>query len=168
MLLRLTADEARDLIQRYLTEHPDPNNENVVGYKTKKCWPRDCRMRLMKHDVNLGRAVFWEMNNRLPRSVTSLIWDAEETFVSVYSRDNPNLLFDLCEFEIRLAPRVRQQQEQLTQRDGTWNLQNEQTKERTAQAFLRVSDTGIKSFENRIRQVRSSFPNVIVGGADSR
>ncbi|CEP01163.1 unnamed protein product (mitochondrion) [Plasmodiophora brassicae] len=156
MLLRLTADEARDLIQRYLTEHPDPNNENVVGYKTKKCWPRDCRMRLMKHDVNLGRAVFWEMNNRLPRSVTSLIWDAEETFVSVYSRDNPNLLFDLCEFEIRLAPRVRQQQEQLTQRDGTWNLQNEQTKERTAQAFLRVSDTGIKSFENRIRQVLMS------------
>jgi hypothetical protein len=23
-------------IQRYLTEHPDPNNENVVGYNNKK------------------------------------------------------------------------------------------------------------------------------------
>lgn len=51
--LRFTADEARDLIQRYLTEHPDPNNENIVGYNNKKCWPRDARMRLMKHDVNL-------------------------------------------------------------------------------------------------------------------
>lgn len=50
---RFTADEARDLIQRYLTEHPDPNNENIVGYNNKKCWPRDARMRLMKHDVNL-------------------------------------------------------------------------------------------------------------------
>lgn len=59
MLLRFEADDARDLIQRYLTEHPDPNNENVVGYNNKKCWPRDARMRLMKHDVNLGRAVFW-------------------------------------------------------------------------------------------------------------
>ena len=50
---RFTAEEARDLIQRYLTEHPDPNNENIVGYNNRKCWPRDSRMRLMKHDVNL-------------------------------------------------------------------------------------------------------------------
>ena len=67
MMFRFTAEEARDLIQRYLTEHPDPNNENIVGYNNKKCWPRDARMRLMKHDVNLGRAVFWDMKNRLPR-----------------------------------------------------------------------------------------------------
>jgi pre-mRNA-processing factor 8 len=53
MFLRFSAEEARDLIQRYLTEHPDPNNENIVGYNNKKCWPRDSRMRLMKHDVNL-------------------------------------------------------------------------------------------------------------------
>ena len=52
-IYRFTAEEARDLIQRYLTEHPDPNNENIVGYNNKKCWPRDSRMRLMKHDVNL-------------------------------------------------------------------------------------------------------------------
>ena len=66
-MFRFTAEEAKDLIQRYLTEHPDPNNENIVGYNNKKCWPRDARMRLMKHDVNLGRAVFWDMKNRLPR-----------------------------------------------------------------------------------------------------
>ena len=48
MLFRFDAEEARDLIQRYLTEHPDPNNENVVGYNNRKCWPRDQRMRLMK------------------------------------------------------------------------------------------------------------------------
>ena len=40
MLFRFTAEEAKDLIQRYLTEHPDPNNENIVGYNNKKCWPR--------------------------------------------------------------------------------------------------------------------------------
>ena len=99
MLLRFTAEEARDLIQRYLTEHPDPNNENIVGYNNKKCWPRDARMRLMKHDVNLGRAVFWDMKNRLPRSLTTLEWD--NSFVSVYSRDNPNLLFSMSGFEVR-------------------------------------------------------------------
>ena len=59
ILFKFTSDEARELIQRYLTENPDPNNENVVGYNNRKCWPKDCRMRLMKHDVNLGRSVFW-------------------------------------------------------------------------------------------------------------
>lgn len=120
ILFRFSHEEARDLIQRYLTEHPDPNNENMVGYNNKKCWPRDARMRLMKHDgklvlifqsivfyvvvqcsscflsfftVNLGRSVFWDMKNRLPRSITTLEW--ENSFVSVYSKDNPNLLFSM-------------------------------------------------------------------------
>lgn len=48
-------------------------------------------MRLIKHDVNLGRAVFWDVKNRLPRSLTTIEWD--DTFVSVYSKDNPQLLF---------------------------------------------------------------------------
>lgn len=127
ILFRFTHEEARDLIQRYLTEHPDPNNENMVGYNNKKCWPRDARMRLMKHDgneftfnlrlsiclysemsellrlsldflfsVNLGRSVFWDMKNRLPRSITTLEW--ENSFVSVYSKDNPNLLFSMYVF----------------------------------------------------------------------
>lgn len=97
---RFTAEEARELISRYLTEHPDPNNENIVGYNNKKCWPRDARMRLMKHDVNLGRAVFWDMRNRLPRSVSTLEW--ANSLVSVYSKDNPNLLFNMSGFEARI------------------------------------------------------------------
>jgi hypothetical protein len=99
MLLRFDADEAKDLIQRFLTENPDPNNENIVGYNNRKCWPRDARMRLMKHDVNLGRAVFWDFKNRLPRALTTLEW--EHSCVSVYSKDNPNLLFSMCGFEVR-------------------------------------------------------------------
>jgi len=43
--------------------------------------------------VNLGRSVFWDMKNRLPRSITTLEW--ENSFVSVYSKDNPNLLFSM-------------------------------------------------------------------------
>lgn len=71
----------------------------AVGYNNRKCWPRDARMRLMKHDVNLGRAVFWDLKNRLPRSLTTLEW--ENSYVSVYSRDNPNLLFSMSGFEVR-------------------------------------------------------------------
>ncbi|KAI8916915.1 splicing factor Prp8 [Powellomyces hirtus] len=151
ILFRFTADESRDLIQRYLTEHPDPNNENIVGYNNKKCWPRDCRMRLMKHDVNLGRAVFWDIKNRLPRSLTTIEW--EDSFVSVYSRDNPNLLFSMSGFEVRILPKLRSSHEEFTLNEGVWNLINESTKERTAQAFLRVDDESMQKFHNRVRQI---------------
>jgi pre-mRNA-processing factor 8 len=157
MLLRFEADESRDLIQRYLTEHPDPNNENFVGYNNKKCWPRDARMRLMKHDVNLGRAVFWDIRNRLPRSLTTLEWD--HSFVSIYSKNNPNLLFSMAGFEVRVLPKCRMNfaaGDEFLQRDGVWALQNEATKERTAVAFLRVDDDSLKLFENRVRQVLMS------------
>ncbi|ORZ09583.1 pre-mRNA-processing-splicing factor 8 [Absidia repens] len=154
VFFRFTADEARDLIQRYLTEHPDPNFENIVGYNNKKCWPRDCRMRLMKHDVNLGRAVFWDIKNRLPRSLTTIEW--ENSFVSVYSKDNPNLLFSMCGFDVRILPKIRNLNEEFTLKDGVWNLINEQTKERTAQAYLRVDQESMDKFHNRIRQILMS------------
>lgn len=51
-----------------------------------------------------GRAVFWDIKNRLPRSVTTIQW--ENSFVSVYSKDNPNLLFNMCGFECRILPKV--------------------------------------------------------------
>ena len=112
-------------------------------------------MRLIKHDVNLGRAVFWNVKNSLPRSLTTIEWD--DTFVSVYSKDNPQLLFSMCGFEVRILPRSRTQNgEQYSLKDGVWNLTQESTKERTAQAFLRVSDQGIQDFNNRIRQILMS------------
>ena len=77
----------------------------------------------MKHDVNLGRAVFWDIKNRLPRSVTTIEW--ENAFVSVYSKDNPNLLFAMSGFECRILPKIRTTHEEFTHRDGVWNLQNE-------------------------------------------
>jgi pre-mRNA-processing factor 8 len=105
VLFRFEAGESRELVQRFLGENPDPHNENVVGYNNKKCWPRDARMLLHKHDVNLGRAAFWEVKNRLPRSLTALCW--EDAFVSVYSQNNANLLFNMCGFEVRLLPKCR-------------------------------------------------------------
>ena len=34
-----------------------------------------------------------------------------------------------------------------------WNLQNEVTKERTAQCFLRVDEESLQRFHNRVRQI---------------
>ena len=104
----------------------------------------------MKHDVNLGRAVFWDVQNRLPRALTTCEW--ENSFVSVYSKDNPNLLFNMGGFEVRIKPKCRMHLEALTHRDGVWNLQNEATKEMTAQAFLRAR-FGVHA--TRLRQTRS-------------
>ncbi|KAL9064186.1 MAG: hypothetical protein Q9157_007922 [Trypethelium eluteriae] len=154
VFFRFTADESRDLIQRFLTEQPDPNFENVIGYRNKKCWPRDSRMRLMRHDVNLGRAVFWDLKNRLPRSVTTIEWD--DTFASVYSRDNPNLLFSMSGFEVRILPKIRNQNDEFPVKDSVWSLVDSTTKERTAHAFLQVTEEDIQKFNNRIRQILMS------------
>jgi len=155
MLFKFDNDDGRDLIQRFLTENPDPNNENAVGYNNKKCWPRDARMRLMKHDVNLGRAVVWDIKNRLPRSISSIEWG--DSFASVYSRDNPNLLYSMCGFECRILPKCRTPDNSFASyKDGVWSLQNSHTKERTAQVFLRVSQESMDAFENRIRQLLMS------------
>lgn len=154
MFLRFDAEESRELIQRFLTEQPDPNFENVIGYKNKKCWPKDSRMRLMRHDVNLGRAVFWDLKNRLPRSITTIEWD--DTFVSVYSKDNPNLLFSMCGFEVRILPKIRNLNNEFPVKDSVWSLIDNTTKERTAHAFLQVTEEDIQKFNNRIRQILMS------------
>ena len=154
VFFRFTADESRDLIQRFLTEQPDPNFENVIGYRNKKCWPRDSRMRLMRHDVNLGRAVFWDLKNRLPRSVTTIEWD--DTFASVYSRDNSNLLFSMSGFEVRILPKIRNLSDEFPIKDSVWSLVDNTTKERTAYAFLQVTEEDIQKFNNRIRQILMS------------
>ena len=154
VFFRFTADESRDLIQRFLTEQPDPNFENVIGYRNKKCWPRDSRMRLMRHDVNLGRAVFWDLKNRLPRSITTIEWD--DTFASAYSRDNPNLLFSMSGFEVRILPKSRNLNDEFPVKDSVWSLVENTTKERTAHAFLQVTEEDIQKFNNRIRQILMS------------
>ena len=39
-----------------------------------------------------------QVQNRLPRALTTVEW--ENSFVSVYSKDNPNLLFNMGGFEV--------------------------------------------------------------------
>ena len=172
IVFKFSSEEAKELTQRYLTENPDPNNENVVGYNSKKCWPKDCRMKLIKQDVNLGRATFWDIKNRIPRSMTTIEW--ENSFLGVYSKNNPNFLFSMCGFEVRIVPKCRISNnlvnshmnnilnnvfsnnltnEEFNFKDGEWKLQNETTKEITAKAVLRVEDEQMKRFENRIRQI---------------
>ncbi|EZG56399.1 pre-mRNA-processing-splicing factor 8 [Gregarina niphandrodes] len=157
ILFKFNDEESRSLIQRYLTENPDPNNDNIVNYNNKKCWPKDCRMRKMKHDVNLGRAAFWEMQKRMPRSLADLDW--QTSFVSIYSKDNPNLLFSMVGFEVRILPKCRLDNSYDDgggaggKKEGVWRLQNDKSKETTAYAYLRVEDEGISVFENRVRQI---------------
>ena len=57
-----------------LSVNPDSTNNNVISYNNKRCWPRDCQMRLIKHDVNLGHAVFWNVKQSLPRLAMCKGW----------------------------------------------------------------------------------------------
>ncbi|KAL4062679.1 pre-mRNA-processing-splicing factor 8 [Scleroderma citrinum] len=117
-------------------------------------------MRLIKPDVNLGRVVFWNIKQSLPRSLTT---------INIYSKDDPQLLFLMSGFKVCILPKIRMLDgDQFLLKDAVWNLTNEQTKEHTAQAFLCISDedklyhqvaytySGIQQFNNHIQQVLMS------------
>jgi pre-mRNA-processing factor 8 len=86
--------------------------------------------------------------------MTTIEWD--DTFASVYSRDNPNLLFSMNGFEVRILPKCRNTNDEFQVKDSVWALVDNQTKERTAHAFLQVTEDDIAKFNNRIRQILMS------------
>lgn len=74
----------------------------------------------MKYDVNFGCVVFWDIKNCLLRFVIIFNWD--ESFVFVYSKDNLNLLFNMCGFECCIFLKCCIIFEEFIYRDGVWNL----------------------------------------------
>lgn len=58
MLIKLSYSEAGNMLSSFLRGGADDISRSMMGYNNKRCWPRDARMRMMRHDVNLGRAVF--------------------------------------------------------------------------------------------------------------
>ena len=57
-------------------------------------------------------------------------------------------------FEVRIFPKCRSPEgTKFIHRDGVWNLQNNETKELTAQVYLRVTQDGMDAFNNRIRAI---------------
>ena len=158
VLFKFSGDEAEDIVAEYLSLGGRIIEGHGFDYKKKRCWPRDCRMRLMKSDVALGKAVFWEVKNRLPTSLCSVNW--AKSFASVYSRDNPNFLFDMCGFEVRILPKCRANEIHSAQSvESVWNLLNNSSKDVTASAFLRVSEESIVAFHNRVRQILMTSGN---------
>lgn len=153
IFFRFSQEDSHELIEDYLSEYPDPNFEQIVGYNNRRCWPRDSRMKLTRHDVHLGRACFWEVARRIPRSIIDLKW--ENSLVSVYSRDNPNLLFTMCGFEVRILPNCRAK-ESKPSKEGVWDLIDENSKEVKAKAFLQVTQEDVEKFQNTIRRLLMS------------
>ena len=149
MVFRFSAAEARELVARHAAAEPEEAARGAAGYPNRRCWPRDARMRLNAADVAVGRAVFWEVRGRLPPAIARLEWDS--AFVSVYSARNPNLLFDMAGFEVRIKPRSRGEAAEAG--DGVWLLEDARTRETTAVAHLRVDAEAQSKFENRVRQI---------------
>ena len=72
----------------------------TIEYNYKRCWLRDCYMRLIKHDINLGHAVFWNVKQGLPWLLTMI--KSEGYIGSNYSRNNlPFEILDLVRFLLK-------------------------------------------------------------------
>eukprot|EP00767_Chilomastix_cuspidata_P003217 gnl/Chilomastix_cuspidata/3332.p1 GENE.gnl/Chilomastix_cuspidata/3332~~gnl/Chilomastix_cuspidata/3332.p1 ORF type:complete len:3611 (-),score=172.86 gnl/Chilomastix_cuspidata/3332:1097-11722(-) len=154
LIFKFRSEQANELINRYMRENPETSTNLIRNYPIKRGWPLDERMKLKRRDVTLGRAVFWSLQNRMPASLCTLSW--EKSFVSVYSKDNPNLHFEMCTFDIRMTPTARLPPQKAEARDGLWSFSDEETKEKTAVASVRISEMGIKKFHDRLRMILMS------------
>jgi pre-mRNA-processing factor 8 len=56
-------------------------------------------------------------------------------------------------FDVRIIPKIRVASEEFSLKEGTWNLQNDKTKARTATAYLRVDEIALERFNNRVRHI---------------
>ncbi|QPG77068.1 hypothetical protein FOA43_004466 [Brettanomyces nanus] len=163
IFFRFSRRQAADLVQDYLNANPDPNFASIVGYNNRRCWPRDQRMKLMRADVHLGRAVFWEMQGRVPLSLADIRW--EDALASVYSRENSNVLFKMSDFDVRVQPVAASSGGASSSvsasgnsagAESTWDLTDESSKEITANAHLQVSAEAIAAFDYNIRHILMS------------
>lgn len=168
LVLRLDMESEVDLVQSFVRSGSDldqsvsagqwedkrrPDDEGIERtediFPTKRCWPRSQRMKLTRHDVLVGRAALAFVRARLPSGLVHAL--PQDTFVSVYSRENPFLLFSTGGFEVRMWPRVRMPGMQVVPTDGCWMLRHCRTRELSAVAYLRVNQQAIDLFESRVR-----------------
>ena len=150
IVYRFSAQHVRDLLSRFRTE--TGQNKVEMSYNAHNCWPYDMRMRLLNHDVRLGRSTFSFLQNRLPQTLVSMSW--EKTYISVYSTGNPYLHFCMNGFELCIQPRCRMPSSDLPSEDqNVWDLIDQNSKMITAQAFLQISEEEVKQMEVRIRLI---------------
>ncbi|KAK5006758.1 pre-mRNA-splicing factor 8, partial [Cryomyces antarcticus] len=62
----------------------------------------------------------------------------------------------MCGFEVRILPKIRNTNDEFPVKDSVWSLVDNTSKERTAHAFLQVTEEDIQKFNNRIRQILMS------------
>ncbi|KAL0246061.1 hypothetical protein GEMRC1_007277 [Eukaryota sp. GEM-RC1] len=149
MVFNFSASKSRDLVTRYQTSH---DSETADTYPIRTTWPLPERMRLMRHDTTLGKALFWQLKQRVPSSMVALSWN--NSFISVFSTHNPALLFEIANFDIRIVPVARIGKDAVANRsESTWALTDVNTGAKTALGFVRVSADGMERFSNRVRQI---------------
>lgn len=128
-------------------------DDTLPVYPVKRCWAGDLTMRMIRRDVALGRALYDEITQRLP----DVLGSVECLDASIYSVDNPAILFDMAGFEVRLVPKKGLSSDPTLQNDeAMWTFANTKTMERTGFAAVKVSKESINRFENRVRQILMS------------
>lgn len=105
ILYRFTTDESCDLIQRYLSSNPDPTNQNIMATTTRVASWEAAEWDSTNTTWISASLSFGIWSGVLPMALTTVEW--VDPFVSVYSQDNPQLLFSMCGFEIRILPKIR-------------------------------------------------------------
>lgn len=148
----LSRDDAEEMKEDFAASGAT-EEDTLPVYPLKRCWAGDLTMKMIRRDVALGRALYDELTRRLP----DVLGSVECLDASIYSVDNPAILFDMAGFEVRLVPKHGLNSDPIQQNDESmWSFTNRETMERTGFAAVKVSRESINRFENRVRQILMS------------
>eukprot|EP00835_Amoeboradix_gromovi_P001880 NODE_96_length_21330_cov_0.419858.p1 type:complete len:2207 gc:universal NODE_96_length_21330_cov_0.419858:801-7421(+) len=150
VVFNLNSVQTNELLEngmlKYPVNHPDYNT-----YSNIKSFGKQDRMRLLQKDVMLGKCCYFMLNSRLPVSICTMQWS--DTFPCVYSRDNPNILFNMCGFDVRIHFNSTADSNSSSD-SSTWPITRDSII--IGHAILKVSESSIKQFSNRMRQILMS------------
>ena len=126
----------------YPINHPNYNHYNNI-----QSFPKDQRMRLLQKDMIIGKSIYFTISSRIPTSIATLEWS--DTFPCVYSHNNPNLLFSMAGFDVKMSFT------NITENDSNqWPIIYNGTV--VGMATVLPSNNAINEFQNRMRQILMS------------
>ncbi|XP_075591060.1 uncharacterized protein LOC142597946 [Dermatophagoides farinae] len=171
ILIHISEKDSNEIVCQYVQEKSDVFSDNKLLFddSCQLIWPESYRMRFVAEDFRLANVVYTFISARIPKYVAEIC--ASDSFVSIYSAENPNLLLKMCNFDLRFLPRCRESDilklssdidvdptSIISTSSAFWPLHSIDN-EVIATLYLTISKEGIHEFENRIRNILQCTTN---------
>mmetsp|Transcript_44709 Transcript_44709/g.74621 ORF Transcript_44709/g.74621 Transcript_44709/m.74621 type:complete len:2266 (+) Transcript_44709:990-7787(+) len=152
ILLRLSKIEAIEITSNYLQNYKfnKTQEHSMLFDKAENDRPNKKNINSLK-DMIIAKAVFNEIKNRIPNSLSKLKW--MNTHIEIISKVNRPITFNMLGFKCKFELNNLNTSRVVAKRENEWLISDSYKKLNSRLFKITVSDKSINFFENRIRQI---------------